>query len=372
MNSEQIREIIHKYNQGEASPRERTLLENWYYQEGKKTSLKGEDFLFVLQKEIIWNGTLHRSGLAVPKTRRLRWLPYAAAAVLCLLLSVVFIVYQSDRKQISQQRISLQEVPPGGNQATLFFSDGQSVELRADQQEIRLGGQEIVYGDGSVVLPKDSRSLTVKTPRGGQYKLVLPDGTQVWLNAESELTYPESFGVGERSVTLRGEAYFDVTKSQQGAVFVVRTPEMDVKVLGTKFNINAYPDDGATKTTLIEGSVSIQTVEGYAAIIKPGQQAYQTIHGIQIDQVDTHAPVAWKEGYFAFENTRLSDIVRQLSRWYAISVDYTTIPHLHFTGGISRDVPLGQVIDMLEKSGKIKFALKNNQLTVSEKPKSSP
>src|SRR5690606_11372067 len=108
MNSEQIREIIHKYNQGEASPRERTLLENWYYQEGKKTSLKGEDFLFVLQKEIIWSGTLHRSGLAVAKTRRLRWLPYAAGAVLCLLLSVVFIVYQSDRKQISQQRISLQ------------------------------------------------------------------------------------------------------------------------------------------------------------------------------------------------------------------------------------------------------------------------
>ncbi|NGM62180.1 FecR family protein [Sphingobacterium sp. SGG-5] len=364
MNNEQVRELIHRYNEGNASPEEQALLENWYYQQGEKTPLTEEDLLFILQKESIWNGTLRRSGLLAPRIKRFRWLPYAAAVVLCLMMGAIFFLYRGDNAQIAQQRVSRQEILPGGNQATLFFSDGQSVELRTDQKEIRLDGQQIVYSDGSVVSPKDNRSLTVKTPRGGQYKLVLPDGTQVWLNAESALTYPQSFGEDERKVTLHGEAYFDVAKGKNGAAFVVHSPQMDIKVLGTKFNVNAYPDEVATKTTLIEGSVNIKTVEGYSAIIKPGQQAYQTAGGIRVDQVDTHSFVAWKDGYFAFENTGLTDIVRQLSRWYAVTPDYSSIPDLHFTGGISRDVPLGQVLDMLEKSGKIEFVLNNNQLRV--------
>lgn len=362
MNGEQARELVQKYIDGKASPHEITLLENWYYQESKNNPLAEQDLLFLLQKEIIWKGTLHRAGLVVPRrSKHFKWIPYAAAAVLLCISLIAVYLYQPNHMDSGPEQLSLEEFAPGGNRATIVFSDGDAVELREDQEEIRLGAQGILYGDGTVASPKESRTLTVKTPKGGQYKLVLPDGSQVWLNADSELTYTEDFGRETRQLSLLGEAYFDVAKNESKP-FIVRTSQMDVKVVGTQFNVNAYDDEPSVKTTLVGGSVQLDNRAGNFVLMQPGQQAYAIDGGFRVLSADVQSAIAWKDGYFMFEHAPLHMIVRQLSRWYSISVDYQTIPNLHFTGGISRDVPLSQVVEMLEKSGKIKLGLENNQL----------
>jgi ferric-dicitrate binding protein FerR (iron transport regulator) len=194
--------------------------------------------------------------------------------------------------------------------------------------------------------------------------LVLPDGTKVWLNAASSLKYPAAFAGNERRVELNGEAYFEVSKDPSKPFFV-KTASQTVAVLGTHFNINSYTDESATKTTLLEGSVKVTGNNGQSVKIKPGEQAINYANAISIkENVDTDEAIAWKNGKFMFKNTDLQTIMRQLSRWYDVDVEYQgKIEQKHYMGRISRNVPVSQIFEILKTSG-LNFTINGRKIIV--------
>jgi ferric-dicitrate binding protein FerR (iron transport regulator) len=206
---------------------------------------------------------------------------------------------------------------------------------------------------------------TISTPKGGQYQVTLSDGSKVWLNAASSLRFPATFSGKERKVELTGEGYFEVAHNKK-MPFHVTVNDLDVEVLGTHFNINAYADESAIKTTLLEGSVKV--VKGNETkIIEPGEQASVTTSEDEINvkqQVDLEQVVAWKNGIFQFERADIESVMRQISRWYDIDVDYHGRVSEHFGGTISRDVNISDVLKMLEMTGGVNFKIDGKKVIV--------
>lgn len=201
---------------------------------------------------------------------------------------------------------------------------------------------------------------TMRTPRGGEYRLQLPDGSKVWLNAASSITYPNIFTGDTRSVEITGEAYFEVAKDA-ARPFKVQAGNMKVEVLGTHFNINAYPGEPVIKTTLLEGAVRIQD-----AVLKPGQQASLAATGqFRVeDDVETEEVMAWKNGFFQFNDADMPTVMRQLENWYDITVAYEgRVPKRSFGGAIQRSLPLSKVLDILEENN-VRFKIEGRNITV--------
>jgi len=257
------------------------------------------------------------------------------------------------------------EVLPGGNRATLKLADGRTVELSENQSGIVIGN-EITYRDGSSVLAangivsgKDNRSsvaegtdlMSITTPRGGQYQVALPDGSKVWLNSASTLTYPSKFDRRERVVTLEGEAYFDVAPREYP--FRVRTKRQTGEVYGTQFNVSAYLEDDETKTTLVTGSVKVENALRTASKwLVPSQQATLSDDELSVRDVDVTPYIDWKDGLFSFQETSLPDAMAQLSRWYDVEISYDqSVSMIYFFGKIRRDNSLSNVLNILRKSG---------------------
>ena len=310
---------------------------------------------------------IEASILARPlRRRRFSWWQ-VAAALLLVALSAYWLVQQS--REVSRTDQALAVLAPVSHKATLHIAGDKPVSLdnlvAADHGPTLIDQGHIAYMQGNE--EGDTSMNVLENPIGSQVvQISLSDGTEVWLNAGSQLRYPSHFGPGRREVTLKGEAYFEVSKGRPEQGFTVHTRQMDVQVLGTRFNVNAYNNEICTKTTLLEGRVMVQTPNGDSAVIHPGQQAYQSASGVEVQDVDAQTYIAWKQGYFMFNRSSLSDIARQLQRWYAISVDYDSLPSLHFTGGISKSVPLSEVLEMLEKSGKVRFEFKDKRLSVPD------
>lgn len=242
--------------------------------------------------------------------------------------------------------VTTADVLPGGQKATLTLADGAVIELndagnRTIREGIRQEGGSLQY-DG-----RQTASLNMlRTPRGGQFRLKLPDGTQVWLNAASSLKYPTAFTGKERIVEVSGEAYFEV--AQNAAMpFKVKVGENTmVEVLGTHFNISAYSDEPGMQATLLNGSIRVQDI-----ILKPGQQAVVTKEKTSIRNADLQQVVAWKDGLFSFQNKSLEEVMREISRWYDIDVVYEgKIPAIEFGGRVGRDLTLAQLLVFLEKA----------------------
>lgn len=277
------------------------------------------------------------------------------------------------------------DVEPGGNKAVLTLSDGSRISLNSanngtlaqqgNTTVVKLANGDLQY-QASGKASAEVMYNTMTTPRGGQYHLSLPDGTQVWLNASSSITYPTSFNDQERKVNIKGEAYFEVAplipkgshKKIPFKVLVIPSSGsggMEVEVLGTHFNINAYEDESATKTTLLEGAVKIK--KGPEAILlKPGQQAsYSGNSGFSLQEdADLEESIAWKNGLFSFKEADLTQIMRQLARWYDLEVRYEgPISKRRFTGKVFRNLKLSETLKVLELSH-IHFRLEGNELTV--------
>jgi transmembrane sensor len=298
------------------------------------------------------------------------WIRYAAAIVITIGIgSYVYFISQKEEPAVTQSKqIPAQtDVAPGGNKATLTLADGSKIILDSlangqiatqANATITKVGDRISYA--SQPSPDDAPTLynTMTTPRGGQYQLTLPDGTKVWLNAESSITYPTVFNGTERKVSITGEAYFEVThdKHKPFRVQCMRTeyPPMQIEVLGTKFNINAYNEEPVTNTTLIEGSVRItlhaSRRTNNVLTLKPGQQ------GQLIDQKlvlakdpDAEQAIAWKNGVFDFNNTTVDAAMRQISRWYDVTIQYEgKMPAGKFGGEIGRNLNLSQLLKILD------------------------
>ena len=266
------------------------------------------------------------------------------------------------------------DVLPGGNKAILTLSDGYVISLddakngqlaqQGNVQIAKLGNGQVAY---SVIEGKQSEVVfnTLTTPRGGQFRLTLPDGSQVWLNSASSVKYPTAFIDRQRKVEISGEAYFEIAHNPSKP-FIVSVNGMNVKVLGTHFNINAYDDEASVKTTLLEGSVSLNKAD-VVATLTPGQQAQLGNSGKikVIDNVDIDQVVAWKNGYFSFNRADLQTVMRQIARWYDVDISYEgKIPERQFGGKIDRNSNASEVLKILQET-KVHFRIEGRKIIVT-------
>jgi len=288
----------------------------------------------------------------------------AAAAVLALLFAGVWLYFNtSDSAKSGTKNIvkteHKQTIMPGSDKAILTLSDGTvivldstsngTLALQGNSKVIKLNDQVVYNNQAGTAI--ETTYNTLSTPRGGQYMLTLEDGTKVWLNAASSIKYPSAFNAGERTVELTGEAYFEVAKDM-GRPFAVKVNGMAVNVLGTHFNVMAYENEEATAITLLEGAVNV-TKDKDKVSLRPGQQALlKTGAALKvINNVNLEETVAWKNGYFQLDHTRLAVLMRQVERWYNVDVVYEgKIPNRQFGGKISRKSDIKDVIKILEVS----------------------
>lgn len=289
----------------------------------------------------------------------------AAAAVLALLFAGTWLYFNtSDSAKAGIKNIvkteDKQTIMPGSDKAMLTLSDGTvivldstsngTLALQGNSKVIKLNDQ-VVYNNRQAGTAIATTYNTLSTPRGGQYMLTLEDGTKVWLNAASSIKYPSAFGAGERTVELTGEAYFEVAKDM-GRPFAVKVNGMAVNVLGTHFNVMAYENEEATAITLLEGAVNV-TKDKDKVSLRPGQQALlKTGAALKvINNVNLEETVAWKNGYFQLDHTRLAVLMRQVERWYNVDVVYEgKTPNRQFGGKISRKSDIRDIIKILEVS----------------------
>jgi ferric-dicitrate binding protein FerR (iron transport regulator) len=299
------------------------------------------------------------------------WWKYAAAIVLiCGAVAYLWNTQQQEKPALSKTSVPApveNDVAPGGNKALLTLADGQTIVLdsAANGALAHDGGAEIrktadgqiVYAAGAAAAREPVVYNTMSTPRGGQYQVTLPDGTNVWLNAASSITYPTVFAGPSRTVKITGEAYFEVTKDP-AKPFIVETRAESIRVLGTHFNVNAYADEGPVKTSLLEGSVQVA-----GKVLRPGQ-AYTDG---KVIATNVEQDVAWTQGVFDFHRVPLAQAMRQLSKWYAVDVVYEKgVPDIVFGGSMGRDLNLSQVLSFLEKAG-VHFRLTDNRQLIVTK-----
>jgi transmembrane sensor len=300
-----------------------------------------------------------------------------AASVIGLFLLSTFLLYirntskETLNAEVKEQRFK-NDVLPGGDKATLTLADGSTVVLDEAQNGMlaQQGRSKVIKVGGKLMYDptnKNSKEVvynTISTPNGGQYQLELPDGSLVWLNATSSIHFPTSFVGKERHVEITGEAYFEVAKNRD-MPFVVAVNGAEVQVLGTHFNVNAYSDEDNVKTTLLEGSVKI--VQGANInMLKPGQQSQLTTDGLikVVSNVDVDGVVAWKNGMFDFENAGIETVMRQLSRWYDVEIEYNGKTDDLFIAEMRRNIKLSDALKALELTGKVKFEIQGKKIIV--------
>ncbi|RFZ85283.1 FecR family protein [Mucilaginibacter terrenus] len=295
------------------------------------------------------------------------WAKVAVAAMLIVCAGAA--VFQQIKKRPAKQQVVARakrpahDALPGGNKAVLTLANGQTIVLD-DAQNGTLAKQgatiikkaadgQLVYNAAAAAETSDARAMnTIATPRGGQYQIILPDGSKVWLNAASSISFPAHFTGSSREVTITGEAYFEVTKNK-AMPFRVKTNEAKIEVLGTHFNVMAYDDENVMKTTLLEGAVNISS-GNFSAALKPGQQAqiHRSGQNRVVDDVDVDDETAWKNGIFQFRDAGIDVILRQASRWYDVDVTYKgKVPQREFTGHLSRNVRASELLKMLKYTG---------------------
>ncbi|MFD2582404.1 FecR family protein [Pedobacter vanadiisoli] len=309
------------------------------------------------------------------KSVRINKLLWAAASLILVLGAVLIWRYHSQLWQQDQTAKLHQAVhiKPGGNRAVLTLDDGSSVVLTdakigalADQQNVSV--IKTAEGELSYKIHAGSASSKITynkitTPLGGKYSVVLPDGSKAWLNAKSSLRFPTAFTGAERIVQMTGEVYFEVAKNPHQP-FKVQSGGTEIKVLGTHFNVMAYEDEAEQKTTLIEGSIHLSSGK-FSQLLKPGQQALVDPSGIKVNtNFDMEAVMAWRNDLFIFKDMEIKEIARQLTRWYDIQVVFKGTPSkISYTGTISKDVELSELLSMLQFTG-LKYELNGHLLTI--------
>lgn len=303
---------------------------------------------------------------------RTRWVA-AAAVILLALTTTYFLFFQPKQPDITQTGNMLTNdiAAPAHSRAVLLLADGKEIivdstangqlAVQENINIIKTGEGQLVYASNESIPAARAGSMnTLTIPAGSRpMQLSLTDGTKVWLNASSSITYPVSFGGNERKVSVTGEAYFEVEKGR--IPFIVQKGNMDVQVLGTHFNVNAYDDEAELKVTLLEGKVKVtEHKTQQSKLLTPGEQAVLT-HNSELNtqnSINLEQVMAWKEGVFDFSGADIQSVMRQLSRWYNVQVDYTgKITTNHFSGIISRNNNISQVLKMLQSTGGVNFKI---------------
>lgn len=301
------------------------------------------------------------------RPRKIRLWPYYGAAA--VLLAVLFsYLYMNNTVQFNpaQNLTDVHDIAPGGNRALLQTADGKEYHLDSDEGGIEIEGNMIQYGDGVALMKVDQvQVLKLRTPKGGTYYLQLEDGSKVWLNADSEIEYPSQFSEQERRVKIKGEVYFEVAKLAHKP-FVVESEGQVIQVLGTSFNVNSYPDERNTYTTLLEGSIKLLAkVTEKEVYLKPNDLTVVSSNGLSRTQVDAQLATAWKEGVFRFNATLLNDALKQVQRWYDLDIDFNQIPKdIKVHAIIDRNKKLSSVLYAIEQVSNVKFKLTGRRLEI--------
>lgn len=380
--------IVEKYHSGNASREELEFLDAYYQvfglSGGFTDALSEEDRLLLkneLKNSIKKNIAGSQQGKIKPGKRNvIRWTISAAAAII---ICIGVGLYYFPEEKISNpivKRVTKNEIIPGGNKAVLTLANGEKISLTdADNGTLaeQAGIKIVKTTDGQLVFTmlsdkqKDpngkNQYSTIETPNGGRYQVRLPDGSNVWLNAASKLTFPSSFIEHKsRMVELNGEAYFEIAKDKEHP-FIVKTYNQVVEVFGTEFNINSYVDEPDVKTTLLEGSIKVTENKGVDKILKPGQQSTLTSSGLKVENIDIDLAVAWKYNQFIFESDDIQYIMRMVARWYNVDVEYIgPIPKSKFGGAVSRFENVSEVLQSLESTGRVKFKIEGRRILVSK------
>jgi transmembrane sensor len=369
MDKEQVKSLLLRYDAGECTAEERALLEHWFYTQHSRQLTDAGDIIADLHE--VWERIEEK-----PIVRPL-WPRIAVAASMIFALS--FIGYLSFHPGQSEKQLvkGNKGIQPGHNQAVLTLANGRHIILTKGlsgqlatqgQTSIVASGNQISYSSGAPVSVASFNSLATARGEQSPYPLILADGTRVWLNAASQITFPTAFLDKERIVKLTGEAYFEVAKDPQHP-FIVSTSQQDVKVLGTHFNISSYKDDPATVTTLLEGRVEVTSKIGHrSGYLKPNQQAVLSDgEQLKISSVDTEEAVAWKNGYFMFESADIQTIMRRIARWYDIDVVYDgPVPQTRFYLVADRFSNISSLLKPLEKSNRIHFKIEGRRIMIRQ------
>jgi transmembrane sensor len=379
---EHISTLIVKFLKDEISDTEQQALDSWLAESQENRDLLEsfrhtpqvqQEVNFIQGVDVNEGWESLSSKISSPQTRKnnsLKLWKYAAAAVVLLMSTFFLYDHEFKSQYFTDDQPLAYDVMPGSKRAILQLADGAVVNLNHDQKHAEKGDQPegINVQDGTLYFTSNdnknspNRYNALRTPRAGEYKIVLPDGTKVWLNASSYLRFPDHFSGKERRVELKGEAYFEVAHNRTKP-FIVSFNDTEVKVLGTKFNVNTYGNN--SKTTLVEGSVSINE-GGSQQLLKPGQEALVDHGAIEIQEAELYKSIAWKEGVFYFNEDNLKEILDQLSRWYDVEIIYHGKPNEKtFSGNIRRQATLNQVLEMLSTVSNAKFNLKDRVVTVS-------
>lgn len=392
MSNDRLKYLLERYAADQSTPEEAGELFKWIKNLNDDSLLKTKMRALWLEEdsdvqipETDWN-TIYAKIRKTPVIgRKVFWTRVAAAAIIIgvLMVSAYWVLdFKPGQPVAVQEKPGMQkELQPGGDRAVLTLADGQQIVLdqaksgalseQDNVKVIKTGEGQLAYSALNIK-SEELQYNTVSTPRGGQYQVVLSDGTKVWLNAASSLRFPVSFPGGQRRVELEGEGYFEVSH-RAGQPFLVQANGTEVRVLGTHFNINAYNDEAGVKTTLMEGSVEVSRAD-MTTILRPGQQATTedsntgSSEGINIREVDVDAVIAWKNGRFVFKGENIHAVMRQLARWYDAEISYgENLTNEEFVGVINRSRygKISDILDMLEKTRTVSFEVRGNHIKVT-------
>ena|SRR5690606_26707373 len=378
MTEKEIHVLLEKYITGECSQQEKDFLERWYASELQKKIFETDESDLRTVKDELWERIVDKRP-EITK-RRIAWRVWAGvAAVLLIGFFVIYHETQRTDKTPGEKIVTrTQNVLPGGNKAVLTTGDGKQIILTDEADGV------IEQGDGFIIRKQEDGLVsfeitdqkkhathvnnTIETPKGGIYQVILPDGSKAWLNSASSISFPSNFSNEERSVSIKGEVYFEVRRDVSRP-FRVEASQQRIEVLGTKFNINAYADEPYVRTSLLEGSVSVRGAER-EHVLKPGFEMITNKNGKdRIAKADIEAIMAWKEGVFQFDRVELSALMRQLARWYDVEVIYTgAYPKDEFVGKIKRNEDIRKILNVL-RYGNIDVSLEGRKLMVGQKNK---
>ncbi|ACU64133.1 FecR family protein [Chitinophaga pinensis] len=384
----EIKRLLEKYKRREITPEEHLQLMQAVQDDAYTAAIKADimDTLYGETPDMGWDegqaaamlegifsdGMAERRHLRVVKRRRLVYRSLAAAVVAGLIATGVYYISRTDKQVTPVVAVKQKPLLPGSNKAMLTLADGTVIPLDSAKNGAlaQQGNTQITNTNGRLSYNGGATGEkvmynTVVTPHGGQYQLTLADGSRVWLNAASSIRFPTAFTGNDRTVEITGEAYFEIMQ-QADKPFHVKVNEVQVNVLGTSFNIMAYQDEQAVKTTLVEGAVQLKHGND-ASLLKPGLQASLSAKDdhFVVSPADMEQTLAWKEGKFRFRNTNIRTIMRQLSRWYDIQVSYQgDVSDIDLTGVLSRREEAGNLLTALEATQRVQFEVSGNNVTV--------
>ena len=383
---DRVYELISGKLDDRLSPMEETELSDWLAEDVKHEKIYAEIKKIRDQVKLLHRDFTPDTENVLKRVKRGRgrqigfryWWKYAALFILPL--GVALVLWQGMKNEsVGVHRQFSAVSRPGGERAILKLYDGKTVmldstmksSLIAHEANVRIemdSNHLLRYSShDSIGMANVNKNNELIIPKGGEYQVVLADGTKVWLNSASRLIYPQSFMGKERRVVLSGEAFFDVAHDAERP-FIVETSRMNVKVLGTRFNVNDYDDNEEVSTTLVNGSVEIVSGGQQAFRLVPGEQAYGKENELEKREVNVRLYTSWIDGKFLFNNTELEEIAKQISRWYDVEIFFSneSVKKVRFTGAIVKFKPLDDLVRMIESTSQVRFSVKGKTIVISE------